>query len=233
MMPTKPRRKKRALWLYLFILPVLICGAAGYLLHQIPLLTQNPAATVINQNAVWYLSLVNRYNPIPEDAAPNLADCGEGALVDRRIAPALQRMLKAMRADGLTPKITSAYRTAEEQTALMEEKISDFVNEGYSPAEAKRQAKRWVAAPGTSEHQIGLAVDLSTANAAEQPAETVWRWLAEHSYQYGFILRYPENKESITGVAYEPWHVRYVGKEAAEYIFHSGLCLEEYLYAHE
>ena len=95
------------------------------------------------------------------------------------------------------------------------------------------EAGKWVAVPGTSEHQTGLALDIISSsyqvldrdqeNTAEQ------RWLMENSYKYGFILRYPSDKSEITGINYEPWHYRYVGKEAAKEIYEKGLCLEEYL----
>lgn len=90
-------------------------------------------------------------------------------------------------------------------------------------------AEQWVAIPGTSEHQIGLAVDISVEDGSGQAASDVWQWLRENSYKYGFILRYPEDKTDITGISYEPWHYRYVGKETAEEIYRQGVCLEEYL----
>ena len=101
--------------------------------------------------------------------------------------------------------------------------------QGYSEAEARRLAEQWVAVPGTSEHQLGLAVDISMEDTATQTTSDMWQWLMKNSYKYGFILRYPEDKTNITGISYEPWHYRYVGREAAEEIYRSGLCLEEYL----
>lgn len=99
--------------------------------------------------------------------------------------------------------------------------------------EASDKAAFWVARPGTSEHQLGLAVDIvSTKNQRldrSQENTVEQRWLIQNSWKYGFVLRYPTNKNSITGVGYEPWHYRYVGKEHAKKINELGVCLEEYV----
>ncbi len=104
---------------------------------------------------------------------------------------------------------------------------------GYAQEDAQREAARSVAAPGTSEHQLGLAADIvdqSYQSLDDHQAETpVQQWLMAHSWEYGFILRYPPEKSETTGVIYEPWHYRYVGKEAAQAITRQGVCLEEYL----
>ena len=111
---------------------------------------------------------------------------------------------------------------------MLDEKIEEYKNEGYPGAEAEELARQWVAVPGTSEHQLGIAVDINADNAGSSDDE-VYTWLAENSWQYGFIRRYPPDKTEITGTIYEPWHYRYVGKEAAREIASSGVCLEEYL----
>lgn len=177
----------------------------------------------------WQLILVNRWNQIPEDYEVNLTYLDNNQAVDSRIYPYLQEMLDDARADGILPEISSSYRTAEEQQAIMDEKIDEYCAEGYSDWEAKELAEKWVAIPNTSEHQIGLAVDITTVDSAIQDASVVWQWLSQNSYKYGFIVRYPENKTDITGVINEQWHYRYVGKEAAKEIYESGMCLEEYL----
>lgn len=92
----------------------------------------------------------------------------------------------------------------------------------------KKMASEWVAAPGTSEHQLGIAVDIN-ADKTKSTNDEVYTWLAEHAWEYGFILRYPKDKENVTGTGYEPWHYRYVGKEAAKEIWQEGCCLEEYV----
>ena len=107
---------------------------------------------------------------------------------------------------------------------LLDEKISEFRDQGYGRSEAKRQALQWVAEPGTSEHQLGLAVDINGSTY------DTYLWLEENCCNYGFIYRYPADKTDITGIAHEEWHYRYVGKEAATEIHRQGICLEEYLW---
>lgn len=176
----------------------------------------------------WEQILVNRWNPIPEGYKVELTQLQGDQAVDSRVYPPLQQMFDDARAEGIYPMISSSYRTYEEQVRLMEEKIAEYQNVGYRSKEARTLAEEWVALPGTSEHQIGLAVDITTADPDRQDASTVWQWFAQNSYRYGFILRYPEDKTEITGVMHEQWHFRYVGKEAAKEIYEQNLCLEEY-----
>lgn len=184
----------------------------------------------------WNLILINSKNPVPEDYELNLAAMegetirgGGEVLVDARIIEPLEEMLADARADGIIPKITSAYRSIADQQATMEEYINDYIAEGMTREEAEAEAKRWVAMPGASEHQIGIAVDISTADWSQQGADVVWAWLEENCWKYGFILRYTEEWASITGAAAEPWHFRYVGTEYAKAITESGLPYEQYL----
>ena len=173
----------------------------------------------------WNLRLTNRWNPIPQGYAPTLKEVPGGEQVDERIYQPLMELLEAAREGnwGEPPRVESGFRTEEVQQSLYDEKISEYQNEGYSPDEARELAGQWVAVPGTSEHQLGLAVDLS--------GETweVYDWLRENSYKYGFIFRYPSDKTAVTGVAEEVWHYRYVGVEAATEMYEQGLCLEEYM----
>lgn len=177
----------------------------------------------------WELILVNRWNPIPDNYDLTLTQLQNGQSVDERIYPKLQEMFDDARAAGILPAISSSYRTAETQQELMDEKIAEYQAQGYGDEEARNLAEQWVAIPGTSEHQIGIAVDITTADWAAQDASVVWEWLDQNSYRYGFILRYPEEKTEITGVMPEPWHYRYVGMETAKEIYDAGVCLEEYL----
>lgn len=181
----------------------------------------------------WAMTLVNRDNPVPaDDSIPELVELRNNQSIDRRAYPALQRMMDDCRAAGLDPLICSSYRTEEFQTELFENKTAQYLAEGYGREEAETLASQWVARPGTSEHQLGLAVDIvdngyqNLDEAQEQTA--VQQWLLAHCAEYGFILRYPTDKADLTGVQYEPWHYRYVGS-AAETIMDRGLCLEEYL----
>lgn len=181
----------------------------------------------------WQLVLVNPWNKLPEDFRVELKKLSNGLRVDARIYDDLSAMLSDCRKAGLSPLVCSAYRSQETQTRLYRNKISRLRAAGYTAEKAVQEAGRWVAVPGTSEHQTGLAVDLVAASyqildqKQEQTAEQ--KWLVEHCWEYGFILRYPTDKSEITGIGYEPWHYRYVGKTAAAAIHDSGLCLEEYL----
>ena len=147
--------------------------------------------------------------------------------VDERIYTDLQEMFDNARNNGLYPMISSGYRTTQMQKNMFDEKFDDIKSQGYSTKEAETMTEKWVAIPGTSEHQIGLAIDVVGEN--NQDNAKVQQWLKVNSYKYGFILRYPSDKTEITGTNFEPWHFRYVGKKNAAQIYISGLCLEEYL----
>ena len=182
----------------------------------------------------WNLILVNWEHLLPEDfSVPELTRLANGHAIDSRAYPDLQRMMDGARAAGLRPTICSSYRTREKQTQLFENKVQTLLAEGYGQEEAETQAAMWVARPGTSEHQAGLAVDIvdKSYQLLDQGQEdtAVQKWLMHHCAEYGFILRYPAEKSALTGVNYEPWHYRYVGAEAAGEIMERGICLEEYL----
>ena len=166
---------------------------------------------------------MNRWNPLPENYTVDLVEVPGGQQVDERIYQPLMEMLEAAREGnwGELPQVLSGYRTQEEQERLFQEEIDGNLAEGCSEEEARELAQQWVAVPGTSEHQ--LAVDLGGATY------DVFFWLQEHSWEYGFIWRYPGDKTDLTGTAEEVWHYRYVGKEAAKEIYEQGVCLEEYL----
>ena len=175
----------------------------------------------------WNLFVVNAWNELPEDYSVELTELSNGQKVDSRIYPYLQEMFDAAREEGVYPVVREGYRTAEEQQEILEDRIQTYINQGYSRSRAERTAKEWVALPGTSEHQLGIAVDIN-ADKSMCSNEEVYAWLAENAYKYGFILRYPPGKQEITGTSYEPWHYRYVGIEAAYEINERGICLEEY-----
>lgn len=185
----------------------------------------------------WQLLLVNPWNEIPEDYEAALKALPDGNKVDEKAFDDLSAMLEACREAGLRPKICSSYRTQSKQTYLYNNKIARLRNAGYSRAAAEAEAGRWVARPGTSEHQLGLAVDIVSqsyqALTKKQEKTAEQKWLMEHCWEYGFILRYPNDKSEITGIGYEPWHYRYVGRDVALDIRDSGLCMEEYLLLRE
>jgi len=181
----------------------------------------------------WNLLLVNPWNPLPEDFSVTLKELPDGHSVDERCYQDLQDMLDACEAEGLSPLICSSYRSQAKQKALYLNKVERLVYQGQSREEAEVEAAKVVAVPGTSEHQLGLAVDIVDVNNqlldSSQEHTEVQQWLIAHSWEYGFILRYPNDKSEITGIIYEPWHYRYVGKDAAKEIYDAGVCLEEYL----
>lgn len=176
----------------------------------------------------WQLILVNKDNPVPDDYEVELTTLSNGVQVDSRVYPDLQKMFDDMRNEGIYPVVSEGYRTHEQQEKMMQDKIDAFMAEGYSKKAAKHMALEWVAKPGTSEHELGIALDINASANSQTTHEEVYQWLNNNAHRYGFILRYPEGKESITGIDYEPWHYRYVGEKAAREIYESGLTLEEY-----
>lgn len=191
----------------------------------------------------WNLRLVNREHPLDADFEPNnLAELPGASWVephvnhrvDARIVEDLTAMLTAAEAAGTHPIICSSFRTYDYQENLFENRIERAEREEHLEGiEAEEAAAFWVAPPGASEHQTGLAVDIVDADYLEldegQEETATQQWLMIHCAEYGFILRYPTDKSATTGIGYEPWHYRYVGKEAASAITQSGLCLEEWL----
>lgn len=177
----------------------------------------------------WRLILVNKEHAVPEAYDVTLLKLSNGNQVDERIYPDLQAMFDAARAEGVNPTVSQGFRTEAEQQTALEEKKQEFLDAGKEEAEAEALAAEYAAQPGYSEHQLGLALDINAAPGGGSDNETVYAWLAENAWDYGFILRYPAEKEDMTGIAYEPWHYRYVGKDAAKEMKASGECLEEYL----
>ena len=179
------------------------------------------------------LTLVNPWNPLPDSWTPDLVTLSDGRKIDSRCYEAFEEMMDACKAAGYSPFLCSAYRTQETQQQLYDNKVQRLINSGMSEEEAKVEAAKAVAIPGTSEHQLGLAVDIVDANMQdltdEQENTATQKWLMANSWRYGFIHRYPNSKTDITGIIYEPWHYRYVGKDAAQDIFNRDITLEEYL----
>ena len=181
----------------------------------------------------WNLILVNKDNPIPEDYKVETVKIEGKWAVDIRIKEAIEKMLADARKEGLNPIICSAYRTSQYQTSLFNKKVKEYKRKGYSQKEAEEQAALWVTIPGTSEHELGLSIDIVDKKYQildeKQENTAVQKWLMEHCYEYGFILRYPTDKKDITKINYEPWHYRYVGVKDAMFIKEKGFCLEEYI----
>ena len=184
-------------------------------------------ATVTDANA-WELILVNSSNPLPADfQLGDMTELKNGNKIDTRAYPDLQKMFDEARAVGIFPGITASYRTAEDMQLYKDSKINEYLDQGMTQDEAKAAAEQSVV-PGTSEHETGLAIDIGTENG-EEPDNTMWSWFRENAHYYGFVARYPEDKVVKTGVSDDPYHLRYVGVEAATYMHDNGMCLEEYL----
>ena len=220
------KAKKRLKFICITVIVITLLLVASSLgLHSPNEPTIGNVATTENG---WNLILINKDNRIPEDYEVKLTKLANGKKVDERIYPELQKMFNDARASGLSLFVVQGYRTEEEQQLLLDKKQEAYENEGNSPKEARKLAEQWVAVPGTSEHQIGIAVDIN-ADTEKCKAEDVYDWLADNAHKYGFINRYPADKTDITGISNEPWHYRYVGVDAATEIHEKGLCLEEYI----
>lgn len=180
----------------------------------------------------WRLVLINKQHSIPEDYTFTLGTIKGNMKCDERIIDDLMAMLQDAKESDVNLIVCSPYRDMERQVMLFNRKINRYVKQGMSYMEAYRLSSEVVTVPGASEHQIGLALDIvcnTYSSLDEGFGETdAGIWLAENSYRFGFILRYPEGKEFITGIDYEPWHFRYVGVEAATYITKKGITLEEF-----
>ncbi|MCR4648323.1 MAG: M15 family metallopeptidase [Lachnospiraceae bacterium] len=179
----------------------------------------------------WRLVLVNKDNPLKEDVDCELIDF-DGFDVDVRIVNALSEMFDGAKEDNVRLLMASGYRDYNTQKYLYDKKVNYFKRLGYSDDEAVAIASMKVTEPLTSEHETGLAVDILSYSYncmdSDFGEDEAGKWLSKHSYEYGFILRYPEGKEDITKIQYEPWHFRYVGKEAAEFIYVNNLTYEEF-----
>lgn len=179
--------------------------------------------------------LVNRTHRITEDYPVETKECGSATAINKTLqteaAEAFLSMQAAAARDGVDVRMQSGYRSVSYQKKLYDNKTQYYRNKGLSEAAAREKAAAIVNPPGCSEHNCGLAADLNSPEHTTLDtgfADTAaFRWLCENAEQYGFILRYPKEAESVTGITYEPWHWRYVGPENAALLNQSGLCLED------
>ena len=180
----------------------------------------------------WQLVLVNKNHPIADDYSFTLGTIKGSMQCDERIIADLYSMLEAALNDGVNLVICSPYRDDSRQQMLFDRKVNKYTAQGMSYLEAYKIAAQTVTIPGSSEHQIGLAIDMISDNYSSLNAgfgdTAAGKWLAAHAHEYGFIIRYPEGKEDITGIEYEPWHLRYVGKNAAMVLYNESITLEEF-----
>ena len=186
----------------------------------------------------WCLKLANYENLLGSDFAPQVVAIEEEQEFDVRAADHLRELIRDARAAGHPVYLCSGYRSYELQRALYQRHIDEYILEhGMTEAEAHETTQKSVNYPGASEHQLGLAVDLLEYYGQPMLPEIggtgLMLWLEQHCADYGFIIRYPADKTHITGISYEPWHLRYVGAAAASYIMEKGICLEEFLALYE
>ena len=221
--PMKTKKKPVAVNIILGLLALLV---AGFFIAR-------AAGWTGQKNEAKLLILVNPWNQISAEPNPEFTIIEGTQMVDSRCAADLEDMLRGCRAAGNSPLIVSSYRDWSQQEELYQNKVSELMAQGLDRETAEADAKSHAAAPGYSEHQLGLAVDIVdegyTALDEKQADTAAQQWLMENCWQYGFILRYPEGKSEITGVEYQPWHYRYVGLSAAEQIHELDITLEEYI----
>lgn len=186
----------------------------------------------------WYMKLVNPDVSVTSDFinSVDLTEINErytsgsqsSKYLDSRIVDSFEKMCKDAARDGVTLISVSSYRTYSYQQNLYNNRVRRCINEGLSEADAKKKAATIVALPGTSEHHLGLAIDINSVEESFENTDA-FRWLQKNAENYGFIMRYAKDKQNITKIIYEPWHYRYVGVEHAKAMNDLGMCLEEYV----
>ena len=193
-------------------------------------------SSFVGQSSDWRLALANRNNVIELDESAfettripsKYCQDSQNYRFDSRAYDDLISMIEAAEADGVKLIVLSSYRKYSSQQRLFKNKVNYYLNKGYSQENAEKLAATVVAPPGTSDHNLGLAVDFNTLQQSDENIPSL-KWLREHAEQYGFVMRYQKNKQNVTGVIYEPWHYRYVGVEHAAAMNDAGMCLEEYV----
>ncbi len=184
-----------------------------------------------------YPRLVNRDNPLPLGYAPPSPVTlhgmpeGEANSLNYDAARAFYSLRQAMLDDGIAILPLSGYRSYEEQVMIFNYNVQLHTEEGMTPEEARAYTERFVSLPGTSEHQYGRSIDVTLDGTTDHSFHETeqGQWLIDHAHEFGFVIRYPEDKEEVTGIGYEPWHLRWVGVEHAGFMTRYNLCLEEYI----
>ncbi len=235
-------------------------GASGGVITQAPLTASSTGTTLANSTsagstapgqeqqrpssngnvipypldeASWQLICLNKNRVVEKGYESKMSlsyVAGSNQRMDSRAAVWYDKMYNAALADGITLTPCSGYRSYDRQDTLFNEYVNDYMSQGYGYQEAYDKASTRRNPPGSSEHNIGICMDIiCAASSAGFENTSAYRWLKNNAANYGFIERYPQNKQSATGVKFEPWHWRYVGVGNAPAIASSGLCLEEYL----
>ncbi len=198
-----------------------------------------PAEPAPDIDNAWAMFLVNAANPLPDNYDSLIStevvytNGDRDFSVDSRMADYIKRMIADAKDDGIDLAVASAHRTMEYQQYNFDRSVQQRIDNGMTYDEAYADTLNEVALPGVSEHNAGLAVDILSGEYYSFDDDgfkntKAYAWLSEHAAEYGFILRYPESKQDITGIIYEPWHYRFVGVYYANEIKESGLCLEEF-----
>lgn len=193
---------------------------------------EKKSATVIpiTDAEKWNLAIINTKYPLPDSYAPTLSNAinGSNIQLDSRVSEHYAEMYAAAKLSGCVLTPYSGYHTYALQENTFNRKVNFYVNKGMSAEEANQKASAQVLPAGCSEHNAGLAMDIVSASSDFINTKE-YKWLCENAHNYGFILRYPEDKTAITGMNFEPWHWRYVGTQAAKEMKEKNQCLEEYL----
>ena len=179
------------------------------------------------------LMLVNAEYRIPDGFDPDKVMFEDTYyLMREEAAENIEIMLDDMENElGEAPMVVSTYRTYQKQVDLFNTDYNGKLAQGLSPEEAMKQTRRYVALPGASEHHTALAIDLSNDGTLEEDFidTEAGKWIKKNCYKYGFVVRYPKAKEEMTGIGYEPWHIRYVGRPHSDIMYENNWCLEEYI----
>lgn len=178
----------------------------------------------------WSIAIINTEYPLPDSYAPTLSNAIDGSDIqlDSKVSEHYAAMYAAAKQAGCVLTPYSGYHTYTLQENTYKRKVNFYVNQGMSDEEAAAKARQQVLPAGCSEHNAGLSMDIVSASSDFVNTKE-YKWLCENAQNYGFILRYPEDKTAITGVNFEPWHWRYVGEKAAKEMKENNQCLEEYL----
>lgn len=192
---------------------------------------KKPATVIpITDAEKWNLAIINTKYPLPDSYAPTLSNAisGSNIQLDSRVSERYAEMYAAAKLSGCVLTPYSGYHSYALQETTYNRKVNFYVNQGISAEEANQKASAQVLPAGCSEHNAGLAIDIVSASSDFINTKE-YKWLCENAHNYGFILRYPEDKTAITGMNFEPWHWRYVGTQAAKEMKENNQCLEEYL----
>lgn len=192
---------------------------------------KKPATVIpITDAEKWNLAIINTKYPLPDSYAPTLSNAinGSNIQLDSRVSEHYAEMYAAAKLSGCVLTPYSGYHTYALQETTYNRKVNFYVNKGMSAEEANQKASAQVLPAGCSEHNAGLSMDIVSASSDFINTKE-YKWLCENAHNYGFILRYPEDKTAITGMNFEPWHWRYVGTQAAKEMKEKNQCLEEYL----